>query len=159
MAESLDEALEQSWLTVTVMITEEAIPSTECATVRKPRVLVVDDDPQHHKLLELLADRLGITVHHARSCAEATAAVGSFSFDLILMDCRMPDLDGCWCTERIRALSEKTKGIPIVAVTGNATPGNRERCLQSGMDDFLLKPFTLEELQEKLNLWAAMKDD
>jgi CheY-like chemotaxis protein len=124
----------------------------------KPLVLVVDDDPTHLKLIELLADRLEITAYMASSCAEAENTLGLFSFDLILMDYRMPEVDGCVCAERIRAMKEITQ-IPIIAVTAHVTPGTREKCLEAGMDDFLGKPFTLEELHQKLCHWLRKKSE
>jgi len=123
----------------------------------KPLVLVVDDDETHQKLLQLLADRLEITVHPASSCAEAMEALRLFSFDLILMDYRMPEVDGCACTQRIRAMNELGSNIPIIAVTAYATADCRRRCLQSGMDDFLGKPFTVEELHERLRFWLRRR--
>lgn len=126
---------------------------------RKPLVLVVDDDPIHHKLLNLLADALGITCHVAASCSEAMEALSMFSFDVVLMDYRMPEVDGCACTQRIRAMKEKTGQIPIIAVTGRVTNDSREECLAAGMNDYLAKPFTLEELHEKLNLWLHKKEE
>jgi len=125
----------------------------------KPLVLIVDDDPIHHKLLELLADRLGIMVCLTSSCAEAVEAIRTFSFDVILMDCRMPEVDGYMCTKRIRELTANTKSIPIIAVTANVAQENHEKCMACGMNDFLPKPFLLEELQEKLRLWLKKNEE
>jgi CheY-like chemotaxis protein len=86
----------------------------------KPLVLVVDDDPIHHKLLELLADRLGITAYMASSCGQAIEALSTFSFDLILMDYRIPEVDGCMCATRIRRM-QSNHPIPIIAVTAHNT--------------------------------------
>jgi CheY-like chemotaxis protein len=120
----------------------------------KPLVLVVDDDRTHTKLMELLADRLEITAHCVRTCAEALLALETFSFDLILMDVRMPEVDGLICTRRSRQLAnDNARKIPIIAVTANVMPGDKETCLSEGMDDYLAKPFTLEEMHEKLCYW------
>jgi CheY-like chemotaxis protein len=124
----------------------------------KPLVLVVDDDPLHHKLLELLARRLEITVHMASSCGETIEALSMFSFDLILMDYRMPEVDGRMCTKKIRAMKE-IQYIPIICVTADVMSGNREACLAAGMDDFLEKPFTLEELHQKICYWLQKKTE
>ena len=123
----------------------------------KPLVLVVDDDESHQKLFGLLADNLGITAHMASSCSQAIEALRTFSFDLVLMDYRMPEVDGCICTQRIRALTNLRSDVAIIAVTGDVSAGTREKCLEAGMDDFLAKPFTLEELHEKLCLWLKKK--
>jgi len=125
----------------------------------KPLVLVVDDDPIHHKLLELLADRLEFTVHLTSSCGEAIEALSMLSFDLILMDYKMPDVDGCICTQRIRTMKEIQNNIPIIAVTANVMKGSREKCLEAGMDDFLGKPFTLDELHQKICYWMQKKTE
>ena len=120
---------------------------------RKPLVLVVDDDQVHHKLFHLIADRLDISAHLVSSCAEAIKALGEHSIDLILMDCRMPEVDGYTCTVRIRQLDDARKDIPIIAVTACVLPGDREKCLESGMNDFLGKPFTLDQLNQKIHDW------
>ena len=74
-------------------------------------------------------------------------------YDLVLMDCQMPVMDGFTATRRIREGAHQD-GIPIVALTAKAMRGDRERCLTVGMDDFLAKPFTLEQLEEKLRAWS-----
>jgi CheY-like chemotaxis protein len=141
------------------MEVEQPISLEDRKVEGKPLVLVVDDDKTHHKLLSLVADRLGITAHIASSCAEAIEALSMFSFDVILMDYRMPEVDGCTCTQRIRAMSEIRSNIPIIAVTANVMTGAREKCLEAGMDDFLGKPFTLEELHQKLLFWLQKKTE
>ena len=135
------------------MEAEQPIKLEERKDQGKPLVLVVDDDPTHLKLLELLADHINMTAQLTSSCAEALELLRMFSFDVVLMDCRMPVVDGCECTKRIRALSEKTKNIPIIAVTANLQPSNRIACRDAGMNDFLGKPFTLQELHDKLCYW------
>lgn len=120
---------------------------------RKPLVLVVDDDSVHHRLFRLIADRLNVTAKLVSSSEEALRALDAEAFDLILMDCRMPGIDGYECTERIRKLESAHKDIPIIAVTACVLPGDREKCMDSGMNDFLGKPFTLEELNAKINQW------
>ena len=86
-------------------------------------------------------------------------------FDLILMDCRMPHMDGFVACETIRkreASAGRGEHIPIVALTANALSGDRERCLAAGMDDYLSKPFTIEQLRQRLEVWLngeEQKDD
>src|SRR5262249_32835432 len=122
-------------------------------------VLVVDDDETHQRLIQLLADRLGITAYTASSCAEGIEALQMLSFDIILMDYRMPEVDGCLCSLRIRAMKELRGDIPIIAVTAHVNDDSREKCRQAGMDDFLAKPFTFEELHEKLWFWLRLKQE
>jgi CheY-like chemotaxis protein len=122
----------------------------------KPLVLVVDDDPTHHKLFRLIADRLQITAHLVFSSSEALAAIKSTPFDLVLMDCRMPEEDGFACCSSIRNLDNPVKDIPIIAVTACVLPGDKEKCLAVGMNDFLGKPFTLEQLHSKIFEWLPL---
>jgi CheY-like chemotaxis protein len=76
------------------------------------------------------------------------------AFDLVLMDCQMPVLDGFDATREIRALVGEASRMPIVAVTAHALPGDRERCLAQGMDDYVTKPVRMDELERVLARWA-----
>jgi CheY-like chemotaxis protein len=135
------------------METEQSEEEQERSQKRRPMVLVVDDDESHQKLLALLADRLEITAFIASSCREAVEALEMFSFDLVLMDYRMPEVDGYACTKKIRALREHSKRIPIIAVTAHVTLESKLQAIDAGLDDFLPKPFTLEQLKEKIDQW------
>jgi two-component system sensor histidine kinase/response regulator len=122
----------------------------------KPVILIVEDNPIQQKLFLLLADKLGVTVHVVSSGSEALEAVttANGSYQAILMDWRLPDLDGISCTRRIREHeAHEGKHIPIIGVSACAMNGDREAALAAGMDDYLTKPFTMEELQETLWLW------
>lgn len=134
------------------MRTEGPTYLEKCQTESKPFVLVVDDDETHLRLIALLADRLGIAALTVSSCADAIEIMKLFSFDIILMDYRMPEVDGVVCTRQIRRLDGHVH-VPIIAVTAHVTSEIYERCLGAGMDDFLGKPFTVEELNEKLWFW------
>ena len=125
---------------------------------RRPIVLVIDDNAQYGKLLELISEKLGITTHIVTSCSLGISALKKFSFDVILLDWLMPEVDGPACTLHIRAL-EKELGRPptaIIGVTGYVK-ATREKCLEAGMDDFLAVPFTLEEIDGKLCHWMQKK--
>ncbi len=119
----------------------------------KPMVLVVDDHESQRALFKLLADRLDITVHTVASAAEALEAVETYRFDAILMDVQMPVMNGFECTQAMR--KQMKDYTPIIAVT--VFPGDREKCLDSGMDDYLPKPFELAELRDKLDTWIGRK--
>jgi CheY-like chemotaxis protein len=128
--------------------------SGEMDTGRRPKVLVVDDDLAHQKLMRLISDHLTIDVHLASTSSEALNLLREDSFDIILMDWRMPVTDGLKCTLQIRELQEaQGHRVPIIAVTAHALTGDRERCLEAGMDDYLSKPFTLDQLQDKIQEW------
>jgi CheY-like chemotaxis protein len=119
-----------------------------------PFILVVDDHETQRMLFKLLVEHLKIAVHVVASAAEALEAVETYKFDGILMDVRMPDIDGLECAKKIRAL-EIISGhhIPIIAVTACCFSTDKDNCLNAGMDDYLSKPFSLVQLEEKLDLW------
>ncbi|MBI2812221.1 MAG: response regulator [Candidatus Melainabacteria bacterium] len=128
--------------------------SVEMDPERRPQVLVVDDDLAHQKLMRLISDHLAIDVQLATTSSEALNLLRQNSFDMILMDWRMPVTDGLKCTLQIRELQEaQGHRVPIIAVTAHALTGDRERCLAAGMDDYLSKPFTLDQLQDKIQEW------
>jgi two-component system sensor histidine kinase/response regulator len=117
----------------------------------RPLVLVVDDDPRHGQLLNLLEENLEIKVFNVHSCEEALSAVKENSFDLILMDYSMPERDGVECTKCIKEIFGGSQILPIIAVTGHASDEVKQICLESGMDDFLTKPFTINALQAMID--------
>jgi len=138
---------------------EQPITLEERQAECKPLVLVIDDNPQYKKLFELLADRLGITAHIVDSCGAATGVLEKFSFDVILMDWLMPEVDGAMCTRRIREMEMQTgKHTPIIGVTGYVK-ATLELCVEAGMDDFLAVPFTFQELHDKLCFWLQKKEE
>jgi CheY-like chemotaxis protein len=85
-------------------------------------------------------------------------AVRALPYDVVLMDCQMPELDGYEATARIRQLSGPRSRVPIVAMTANAMQGDRERCLEAGMDDYLAKPLDREALRRCLARWKGSAD-
>ncbi len=121
-------------------------------------ILVVDDHETQRILFKVLAERLGIAVHVVASGAEALEAVETYQFDAILMDVRMPGMDGLDCTKKIREMEKQTgRHTPIIASTACCFPSDQALCAEAGMDDFLGKPFTLEQLKDKLNKWTISK--
>ncbi len=85
------------------------------------------------------------------------AAVANPDLTLILMDCQMPVMDGLAAARAIRAAEPAGQRVPIVALTGNAMPGDREACVAAGMDDYLAKPFSLTALRATLDRWAGAR--
>ena len=117
------------------------------------RVLLVEDNPVNAELALVFLRLFGCNTTLA---ADGRAALTAFSrgrFDLILMDCQMPDMDGFEATAEIRAQEAGASHIPIIALTANAMEHDRERCLATGMDDYLSKPFNREQLRAKLQHW------
>jgi PAS domain S-box-containing protein len=133
---------------------ENQIVSSEQKRI-KALVLVVEDNPTNQKVIVLRLEKLGCSVGIAHNGQEAIDAAQANEYDAILMDCQMPVMDGFEATAKIRETA--TRHVPIIALTANAMQGERERCLEAGMDDYLSKPVRAEELYEKLQLWLAPK--
>jgi CheY-like chemotaxis protein len=123
-----------------------------------PLVLIVDDHPAQRHLYSLLTDNLAISAQIVSCCEEAIRALELRGFDVILMDWQMPDVDGLMCATRIRQ-RELSNGdrTPIVAVTAHVLAGDREKCLEAGLDDYLGKPFTIAQLKETIHRWMKVK--
>lgn len=118
--------------------------------ISKPRVLLVEDNPINQKIALLMLEKLGCNVDVAANGIEALKALQLFSYDLIFMDCQMPEMDGYEATRRIRKLPQPIAEIPIVALTANAFKEDQNKCLESGMNDFVTKPVESSTLQNKL---------
>jgi signal transduction histidine kinase/CheY-like chemotaxis protein len=118
------------------------------------RVLVVEDNPVNQITTVEMLKRLGSSATVVANGAEAVAALKREAFDIVLMDCSMPVMDGFAASAAIRALPvPPRRHVPIIAMTANAMQGDRERCLAAGMDDYLAKPVRLEELRRMLARW------
>ncbi len=120
-------------------------------------ILLVEDNIVNQKVALAMLKRLGCQTDLAVNGREAIHALQTASYDLVLMDCLMPEMDGFETTRAIRQreAAAKIPSIPIIAMTASAMRANRERCLQSGMNDFLAKPVQPEELAKMLARWLA----
>jgi signal transduction histidine kinase/CheY-like chemotaxis protein len=124
------------------------------------RVLIVEDNHINQVVLKTMLQRLNVesvTADHGGKAIlilQQAYTEGS-EFDLILMDCQMPVMDGFEATRSIRNCGKPYANIPIIAVTANALSSDKERCLQSGMNDYLSKPFQLDDIRKKLQEWLA----
>lgn len=119
------------------------------------RILVVEDNENNRFVAEAMFRRLGCKIDSVVNGNEAVEAVKSKKYDLILMDCQMPIMDGYTASRVIRAWENGAGRIPILAVTANVREGELEKCLESGMDDYLSKPFDMSSLESKLNAWIV----
>ncbi len=122
----------------------------------KAHILIAEDNPVNQELVQLMLKEHGCTIEIAANGNKAIAALENNKdkpFDLILMDCQMPEMDGYKTTENIRATMKDEVRLPIVALTANAMEGDRQRCLDAGMDDYLTKPFSRIELSKILEKW------
>jgi len=118
------------------------------------RVLVVEDNPINQQVVNAMLRSLGVQVTLASNGQEAVELVQNCDFDLVLMDCQMPVMDGFQATAAIRRLPlGRGERLPIAAVTANALQGDEQNCLEAGMNDFLPKPFKLAQLQALLARW------
>jgi CheY-like chemotaxis protein len=118
------------------------------------RVLVVEDDVVNRKVAQLMLEQLGCQIDVAANGKEAATKVEVAPYDVVFMDCEMPEMDGFEATGEIRRCETGRQHLPIVAMTANATKGDRERYLQAGMDDCLSKPLQKEELRMMLRRWV-----
>lgn len=116
------------------------------------QVLLVEDNPVNQTVIEAMLRSLGFKVSVANDGAQAVKIVESNYFAVILMDCRLPVIDGYEATRQIRQLP-RGADVPIIALTANALHGDRELCLQAGMNDYLAKPFKRADLQHILQHW------
>ncbi|MBI6954587.1 response regulator [Pseudomonas sp. CCOS 191] len=116
------------------------------------RILLVEDNPVNQSVIEAMLRSLGFEVSLAMDGAQAIDLVDQQRFAAVLMDCRLPQVDGYEATRRIRLLPHG-EGLPIIALTASALQGDRERCLAAGMNDYLSKPFKRTDLQRILRRW------
>ena len=142
-----------------------AMNSAAMAVLRGRKVLVVDDIATNRLLLQFMLRAEGMVVELACDGLEAVRRVESEAFDLVLMDLSMPVMDGYQATRAILdSTSRASDGAradlaapPIIAVTANIMAGERERCIASGMDDYVSKPFNTKDIATVLQKWAAAK--
>ena len=113
--------------------------------MNKRKVLVVDDDPAMRDVLERILEIENLTVYTAADGKDALQKTLSLKPDLILLDINMPNLDGLTLCKAIRS-SKDTQNIAVIIVTGHTTRGRVEECMEAGADDYLAKPFKVEEL-------------
>jgi CheY-like chemotaxis protein len=121
---------------------------------KRRRVLLAEDNVVNQKIGVRLLEKCSCRVDLASNGREAVEMAGLFPYDLIFMDCGMPDMDGFEATRAIRAGENNGTRIPIVALTAHAIAGTREECLASGMDDYVSKPVSLEEVEQALARWS-----
>lgn len=130
--------------------------------VPQPHILVVDDDAASRVLVRALSQRFEFSFHICASGEEAleTYRNAEKRFTHILLDIRMPGMDGYECTRRLREIQrEMDQATPILAVTASAMTGDKEKCLQSGFDDYLSKPYTTGQFLDLIARWCTVSAD
>jgi CheY-like chemotaxis protein len=135
---------------------EEVVQQTAIPELVGTRVLLVEDNLINQELAQNMLENLGCDVSVSNNGVEALAALSKFDYQLVLMDCQMPQMDGFEATAVIRR-NERESGsgrrVYIIALTANAMEGDKERCLAAGMDDYLAKPITQSQLRAVMERW------
>ncbi|MFN2309060.1 MAG: EAL domain-containing protein [Gammaproteobacteria bacterium] len=116
-------------------------------------VLVVEDDVPSQMVARSMLERMGLTATIAGNGCEALSVLAESNFDVVLMDCQMPEMDGYEATTRVRALTNDNAAIPILAMTANASAEDRDKCFSVGMNGHITKPLRLQVLAENLGHW------
>ena len=126
------------------------------ATVKPVHILLVDDVKVNLIVLSTMLQRWGHLIETASDGRQAIELMKQHRYDLVFMDCQMPEMDGYECTRQVRVpdTGAQDPQVPIIAVTAHAMTGDKERCLAAGMDDYISKPIDQVELQSKLTKWA-----
>ena len=122
------------------------------------RILVAEDNWANQTVAEAMLNKLGYHADLVANGLEALQALRKADYDVVLMDCEMPEMDGYEASRRVRDLATgaRNHSIPIIAVTADAMPGDREKCLQAGMSDYLAKPIEAPQLAAILEKWLAL---
>jgi PAS domain S-box-containing protein len=143
---------------ITGMANETFTPAAEnLSSLIQKKILLVEDNPINQKIAEKMLVKLNCNVTTAHNGQEAVniLTTDSESFAIILMDIQMPELNGLDATKAIRQLGIKT---PIIAMTANVLKGDRELCMEAGMNDYIGKPVKFDSLESKINFWLNMRD-
>jgi len=120
------------------------------------RILLVEDHRVNQMVAKSLLEKLGYGVDLANNGQEALKLSVENDYDLILMDCQMPEMDGYVATQTLRRREEEgDKHTPVIAMTANTTEGIQSRCLAAGMDDYMAKPVRLDDLERRLRRWLG----
>jgi CheY-like chemotaxis protein len=135
------------------MAASSAPPSLAIQRIRNARVLVVDDNSINQQVASEILQRAGVKVDLAASGEESARMIDAESYDAVLMDIQMPDMDGYQSTALIRK-NERHAALPIIAMTAHAVAGYRERCLERGMNDYVTKPIDPDTLYAVLATWV-----
>ncbi len=134
-------------------VVEERGREKTSSSGKKGRMLVAEDNQVNVKLAEKLLGSLGYSVDFVTNGRKAVEMARGGGYDLILMDCQMPEMDGCEATRLIRELPAPVCDVPIVAMTANAMESDRRECVAAGMNDYIAKPMRKDEVASKLEKW------
>ncbi len=130
-------------------------PAMRALAHNKYRILLAEDNMTNRQVAVKILDKAGYTTDVVGNGLEVIESYKKFPYDLILMDCQMPDMDGYTATGEIRKLNSK---VPIIAITAHGLKGDREKCIQAGMDDYISKPINIKELVDIVDKWLEGKE-
>ena len=137
---------------------EAPITASPEGTFIGTRVLLVEDNITNQIIAAMMLRRLGCDVDIAADGRQAIQQIDEFSYDIVFMDCEMPEMDGFEATAAIRRRSDSKSQLPVIAVTAQAMQGDKERCLLAGMNDYISKPIRQEDFVAALKGWLLKKD-
>lgn len=119
------------------------------------RILIAEDNDINQMVIKKLMIKIGIPYEIVSNGLQALDALKNNTYDVVFMDCQMPELDGYEVTRKVRSSNFKMKDVPIIAMTANAIVGDKEKCLEAGMNDYITKPFDFSKVQQILNFWLT----
>jgi signal transduction histidine kinase/DNA-binding response OmpR family regulator len=143
--------------THTASVVEKQVNKQQLEAYAAINILVVEDNAVNQEVALGMLSKIGFNADVADNGQEGLNALEAGTFDLVLMDCQMPVLDGYAATGEIRKREGASKHTPIIALTANAMTGDAEKCLAAGMDDYLSKPFEADALEEKIVFWLSTR--
>lgn len=123
------------------------------------KVLVAEDNRINQKVVLGMLKKLGYEADLVENGKAAVVAIQNNDYAMVLMDCQMPEMDGYEATRQIRKLGGTAQSIPVVALTANAMMGDREKCLNAGMDDYMAKPVRMDLLKQTLGVWTSRRSE
>ena len=121
------------------------------------KLLLVEDNKVNQMVCLRILSRMDLSADLACNGAEALEMIDQDDYDIILMDCQMPVMDGFQATRHLRELPGAKSRIPVIAITANALAGDRQKCLHAGMSDYLSKPIKVDELKTLIEKWSSRK--
>ena len=140
---------------LTVPSQDMSPPAPGSGQNHKPRILLAEDNKVNQKVAKHVLKKFGFEIDIVSNGREALEAVREGSYDLVLMDVQMTEMDGLTATRNIRSLESPVRNIPIIAMTAHAMQGDREKCLDAGMNDYTSKPIIPEQIREKIEFYTA----